>query len=141
MKRKLYTSFEKKKGFDIERYFTNGKQRGILVKTDFDEAWNYILTHEPNSDKNLPGAFVGWDNTPRKCERGQVYVGDSPEKLEKYMEQQIIRAREVYKKDMIFMYAWNEWAEGGYLEPDERTGYGNLEAIKHALRKTGEFPW
>ena len=95
----------------------------------------------PDSEKNIPGAFVGWDNTPRKENRGRVYINDSPEKLEKYLEQQIIRARDIYNKDMIFMYAWNEWAEGGYLEPDERYGYGNLHAIKKALEKTNEFPW
>ena len=38
------------------------------------------------------------------------------------------------------MYAWNEWAEGGYLEPDVRFGYRNLEAIKDALIENGEFP-
>ena len=42
---------------------------------------------------------------------------------------------------MIFMYAWNEWAEGVYLEPDTRSGYKNLEAIKNALKSTNEFPW
>ena len=40
---------------------------------------------------------------------------------------------------MIFIYAWNEWAEGGYLEPDEENGYGYLEAIKSALEKNNEF--
>ena len=56
------------------------------------------------------------------------------------MSEQIKRAKDVYHKDMIFMYAWNEWAEGGYLEPDVRFGYSNLEAIKDALIENGEFP-
>ena len=51
------------------------------------------------------------------------------------MSKQIQRAKLIYQKDMIFMYAWNEWAEGGYLEPDERTGYKNLEAIRDALKE------
>ena len=38
------------------------------------------------------------------------------------------------------MYAWNEWAEGGYLEPDESLKYGNLEAIRNALNENNEFP-
>lgn len=57
------------------------------------------------------------------------------------MSKQIQRAKLIYQKDMIFMYAWNEWAEGGYLEPDERTGYKNLEAIRDALKENNEFPW
>ena len=40
---------------------------------------------------------------------------------------------------MIFIFSWNEWAEGGYLEPDEKNKYGYLEAIKKALEKNGEF--
>jgi len=119
-----------------------GKEKNASVlKTEYDEAWKAILEHTPENEKNIPGAFVGWDNTPRKGHRGQVYVGDTPEKLNKYMSKQIQRAKLIYQKDMIFMYAWNEWAEGGYLEPDERTGYKNLEAIRDALKENNEFPW
>ncbi len=63
----------------------------------------------------------------------------SPALFEKYMEIQIRRAREVYKKDMLFVVAWNEWAEGSMLEPDKANGYGYLEDVRNALMKTGEW--
>ena len=56
------------------------------------------------------------------------------------MDLQIKNAKENYQTDMMFMYAWNEWAEGGYLEPDERYQYGYLEALKEALIENGEMP-
>lgn len=34
------------------------------------------------------------------------------------------------KNKIVTLYAWNEWTEGGYLEPDSEFGYGRLEAIK-----------
>lgn len=140
LKRKVYTKFEKSAGFDLERYFQNGKKESSVEIANYDDVWNAVLERKPKTKKDVPGAFVGWDNTPRKENRGRVYVGDTPEKFEKYLKKQIIRARDEYKKDMIFMYAWNEWAEGGYLEPDERSGYGYLEAIRNALVDTCEFP-
>ena len=141
-KRKFNTVFENKFGFDLDRYVSKDKKAHEKVtQISFDETWNAILAHNPNSIKNIPGAFVGWDNTPRKGVSGRVFVGDTPEKFKRYLSKQIQRAKEVYKKDMLFMYAWNEWAEGGYLEPDERTGYKNLEAIRDALIENDEFPW
>lgn len=110
------------------------------VRYSFDELWENILKMEPNSEKSVPGAFVGWDNSPRKNENGVYVVDVTPEKFEKYLIEQIKRARDVYKKDYIFVYAWNEWAEGGYLEPDELYQYGFLEAIHNALVKTNELP-
>lgn len=48
--------------------------------------------------------------------------------------------KEVYHKDMIFVAAWNEWAEGSMLEPDKINGYGYLEAVKQALIENNEWP-
>ena len=41
---------------------------------------------------------------------------------------------------MIFIFAWNEWAEGGYLEPDEKYGFGYLQAVYKTLKENGELP-
>ena len=107
---------------------------------DYDSVWKDIISTRPDNDKMYPGAFVDWDNTPRKGSRGSLYDNVSPEKFEKYLELQIENAIKNYKKDYIFIFAWNEWGESGYLEPDTLYGYRYLEAIRNALNNTNEFP-
>lgn len=106
----------------------------------YDEIWRIILNSEPRGKSWFPGAFVDWDNTPRRKNRGQVCTNVTPEKFRKYLSLQIRRAREVYHKDYMFVFAWNEWGESGYLEPDELRGYGMLEAVRNALHDNREFP-
>ena len=106
---------------------------------DYDEVWNRILTDEDLFPHMIPSAFVDWDNTPRKGERGSVIRGASPEKFENYFKQLIRKAKSSYETDLVFIFAWNEWAEGGILEPDEYYGDGYLEAVRHALMETDEF--
>lgn len=142
LRRNVAKSFEKKFGIDLLRYgsftFSRVSHNNYI---DYAEAWNEIINRKPISDKSVPGAFVAWDNTPRHKERGLVYTNNTPDLFKRFLKQQIIRAKEIYKKDMIFMYAWNEWAEGGYLEPDEEHGYAYLESVKEALEETYEFPY
>ncbi len=107
-----------------------------VKKYDYDMTWEYILNMKPDQ-KSLPGAFVDWDNTPRRQNRGMVYIGANPEKFKTYFSRLIRRTIDEYHKEYIFIFAWNEWAEGGYLEPDERYRYGYLEAIREALTENG----
>ena len=67
--------------------------------------------------------------------RATVVNGATPEKFKQYYMKQVERARELYKSEYIFINAWNEWAEGAHLEPDEKNGYGYLEAIKNIKEK------
>lgn len=121
----------------IKRFFGIKKslkkqQKGVLVK-DYDKAWENILSKKPSAQNALPSAFVGWDNTPRKNHAGTVYIGATPKKFKNYFKQLVQKTIEEYKTDKIFVFAWNEWAEGGYLEPDKKYGYAYLEAIKEVL--------
>jgi hypothetical protein len=118
----------------------NLKQPNRIKKYDYKTIWDYVIKTPPVSNKSLPCGFVDWDNTPRRGKRGAVFTGYSPELFQKYMTLLIKKAKEVYKTDMMFFFAWNEWAEGGYLEPDKENGFAALKAIKQSLEETGEFP-
>lgn len=111
-----------------------------LRKNDYDVVWNTILNKRPDGPNNIPGAIVNWDNTPRKGKNGSYFSSFSVEKFYTYMKKMIIKTKVDYHQDMIFIFSWNEWAEGGYLEPDTTYGYDVLKAVKRALIETDEFP-
>lgn len=134
--------FEKRFGIDLLRYGATELRK--ITKTnyiEYDQVWKTILEMKPVRKNSIPGAFVRWDNSPRHGERAQIITGEKPEKFRKHLSAQIKHAKNDYHEDMIFIYAWNEWAEGGYLEPDKEYGFGYLEAIRDALIENGEFPW
>lgn len=102
-----------------------------LTFFDYDEVWNSILKNAKDKKKeNIQfGAFVSYDDSPRRGKQGKVIVGESPEKFERYLKQLKVISEE-QGKEYIFLTAWNEWGEGAYLEPDEDNGYKFLEAVK-----------
>lgn len=134
-KRRVADFFEHYTSINIRSLTT---RRGLKVY-DYDTVWNNILNRKPYSLKCVPGVYVDWDNTPRKGINGKVHKGACPEKFKKYFYEQVKRTKDVYHQNMIFVYAWNEWAEGGYLEPDERFKYGYLEAIHDVLEELDEL--
>jgi len=82
------------------------------------------------------GVFTGWDNTPRKQYNGSIFYGESATVFEDCLYSQILKA-EKYGCPQIVINAWNEWAEGAYLEPDCDNGYAFLEAVKSAKIRAG----
>lgn len=133
IKRKISNFLEKHTNFSLNNLNPYGLQ--VL---DYDKTWELILSRKVEDAKLIPGGFVDWDNTPRRGDKGKVYKGASPEKFKKYMSRLIKKAKTEYKKDMIFLTAWNEWGEGSYMEPDERYQYGYLEALREALLENSE---
>ena len=79
-----------------------------------------------------------WDNTPRRMNAGLVLDGSTPELFQAWLGgiMQENKERGDLDDDIIFINAWNEWAEGAYMEPDAYWGYGYLDAARQALEES-----
>jgi lipopolysaccharide biosynthesis protein len=78
--------------------------------------------------------LTGWDNTPRRP-RGQahLFLESTPEAYERWLRAAVRKARSA-GHEVVFINAWNEWAESAHLEPDLRYGRAYLEATARVAR-------
>ena len=84
----------------------------------------------------------GWDNSPRRERNATIYLNSTPETYEHWLRETASRLRAclgphtnatISPDSILFINAWNEWAEGNHLEPCQRWGRAYLEATKRAL--------
>jgi glycosyltransferase involved in cell wall biosynthesis len=85
--------------------------------------------------KLFRGVCPSWDNSPRRQGLGSVLLNSSPQGYREWLTNAAADTRRRFQGDerLIFVNAWNEWAEGAHLEPDRRYGYAWLRATREAL--------
>ncbi|MBU3088275.1 glycoside hydrolase family 99-like domain-containing protein [Clostridium gasigenes] len=106
------------------------KKLSVLDKIDYSYVWDRVIKKDVDyGKKKFLGAFVSWDNTARKGKKGLVLTNGNPEKFEKGLRNQILKSKEI-DSDFIFINAWNEWAEGTYLESDKLNEFNYITKIK-----------
>ncbi len=84
----------------------------------------------------LRGIMPGWDNTARRRD-GTLYLGRVPISTRPGSKElcRYTRSHLPPGERLIFVNAWNEWAEGAYLEPDRRHGYAYLNRTAAVMEK------
>ena len=90
------------------------------------------------SETSIPCVMSNWDNTPRWGRRGQVFVGATPDCFASHLKEaaRLVEARPPEER-LVLLRSWNEWAEGNYVEPDDRFGRGWLRAIRGVVVDAG----
>ena len=92
-----------------------------------------IATRDPSYRLHRT-VMPGWDNTARRMHQALVFQHASPEVYELWLREVVMRARRAPRDErLVFVNAWNEWAEGAHLEPDRKFGRQYLEATLRAL--------
>ncbi len=98
-----------------------------------DLAVRYATRPAPGYTR-FKGVMPGWDNTARRPHTSFCFENATPGAFQAWLEESIADTKEQNFGDerLVFVNAWNEWAEGAYLEPDRRFGHTYLEAVKNA---------
>lgn len=99
---------------------------------DFGDVVSTFLSQPEPAWTRHECVFPGWDNTPRRGDgRSLAILNNTPEAYERWLHQVYERSRD--RGGIVFINAWNEWAEGAHLEPDERDGLAYLRATARAV--------
>jgi hypothetical protein len=90
--------------------------------------------------KGLPGytrfrcVMPSWDNAARRSSGATILHGSTPQLYQKWLTSLLHSSERSKRTDgIVFVNAWNEWAEGNHLEPCQRWGRAYLEATREAL--------
>ena len=130
-----------------EALWLNAQVKGLVpgfsgLLTSYRTLVAQAIEREARDAKALRCVVPSWDNTPRRGLSGTVFLGSSPELFGYWAEAMARDTLERLAGDerLLFVNAWNEWAEGCCLEPDARTGTQYLEALRDALAGGARTP-
>lgn len=83
----------------------------------------------------IPGVVVSWDVSPRHGSKSLILEGRSPETYKRWLVDALERSAQCLSGDerLVTVNAWNEWAEGAYLEPDSDYEFAFIDATADAI--------
>ncbi len=83
------------------------------------------------------GICPSWDNEARKPGKGTILHNANPQNYEIWLDNicDFTNKNLADPEKLIFINAWNEWAEGAILEPCRKYGYAYLDKTNNILQK------
>lgn len=104
------------------------------VAVRYDELVEKMLRRRQPPFPRFPCVTPDWDNTARKPHGAFLLTGSTPEAFGRWTAEAARRlAAAPADRRLLFVNAWNEWAEGCHLEPCERWGDAYLSAFAGAI--------
>lgn len=132
------------------KHFTGWKSRlamalGLLPKAygqhnffDYDRMVDGVLAKPAPDYPFLRCVSPGFDNSARRSSGGAtILMNSTPQRYRRWLEAALAwtRKHQPPQRQVVFINAWNEWAEGNHLEPDALNGRALLEATRDALKQ------
>jgi lipopolysaccharide biosynthesis protein len=79
-----------------------------------------------------------WDNDARKKGKGFIYQNSSPDLYAHWLDRVIKKSLKKDDSPLVFVNAWNEWAEGAIMEPSVHLGHAVLNRTVEVLAKNSK---
>ena len=156
----------RKNGFDaimnfepqlsVAPYYLDDNPRFVKLKNNLKQGilsarlkvYDYAVVKEQMLNRSLPYPYfpcslVNWDNSPRRGVDGIIFKGGTPQLFKKYLLASIKNIANMGfsgEENLVMINAWNEWAEGNHLEPDEKFGFGYLQVLKEVIDEVNGQP-
>ncbi|WP_425090712.1 glycoside hydrolase family 99-like domain-containing protein [Tropicimonas sp. S265A] len=115
---------------DLEQGFNGGVY-------DYDDLTAKEVCRKTSDHLVFRTAMMSWDNTARRGLSASVFTNFSVTRYNQWLAANVEHAaKDPDRSDderLVFVNAWNEWAEGTHLEPDQKHGYGYLEATHKVM--------
>jgi len=95
--------------------------------------------NKPDPDYlSFPCITPRWDNSARREQGATIFLDSTPAKYGAWLSNIIERMKKPSSSygnssRVIFVNAWNEWAEGAHLEPEQKWGRAYLEATRDVV--------
>lgn len=104
---------------------------------NYEELVHYHTSHPMPTIKRFPCVSPGFDNSPRRQNSTfYCFPNSTPTLYGEWLSYYIKNFMPFTpNENLIFINAWNEWAEGNHLEPDQKWGTAYLEETKKAIAK------
>jgi Glycosyltransferase WbsX len=101
---------------------------------EYDDVADAYLGRPSVEWLRYPCVPTAWDNSPRR-QTGEALIlhGSTPQRYGRWLREALVLQAQEEGKGIVFVNAWNEWAEGAHLEPDAYWGRSYLEMTRDTL--------
>lgn len=107
---------------------------GILKKYKQSEINKHFYTEEDKWENVYPTLLPRFDRSPREGKMAEIVVDSTPEEFDHQLKMALDLIKEKKPEHRIlFLRAWNEWAEGNHMEPDLKYGHAFLDVLKRNI--------
>lgn len=107
-----------------------------IRKKNYKEAIKFLVHSIELRNNVYPIIIPNWDRSPRVGYGATILHNSTPQLFKKHIKNVLdIVMKKPLEDRIIFLKAWNEWAEGNYMEPDLKYGKSYIKTLKETLEE------